>query len=111
MANQLLRAGEFPERWKKARLVLLPKPEKPPEDPSSYRPLCLLDTAGKAFETLLSRRLTDELEEEGALSKNQFGFRGGRSAVDAVLEVLEKAKHSGPECPLIITFERLDGSG
>ncbi|GBP58736.1 Putative 115 kDa protein in type-1 retrotransposable element R1DM [Eumeta japonica] len=32
-------------RWKQQRLVLLPKGKKPPEEPSSYRPLCMLDTA------------------------------------------------------------------
>ena len=92
MANSLLRTGEFPTRWKAARLALLPKPGKPTEDPSSYRPLCLLDTTGKAFETLVARRLTDELTAKGVLSENQYGFRAGRSTVDAVREVLAKAE-------------------
>ncbi|CAB0045058.1 unnamed protein product [Trichogramma brassicae] len=42
-----LRTGVFPACWKRQRLVLLPKPGKPPEEPSSNRPLCMLDTAGK----------------------------------------------------------------
>lgn len=92
LANRLLGEGYFPERWKKARLVLLPKPDKPPEDPSSYRPLCLLDTAGKAFETILTKRLNDELEAKDAISENQYGFRGGRSTIDAILEVVETAE-------------------
>ncbi|XP_062713157.1 uncharacterized protein LOC134290133 [Aedes albopictus] len=31
--------GNFPDRWKRQKLVLLPKPGKPPEDPSAYRPI------------------------------------------------------------------------
>lgn len=46
MYNACLVKGTFPRRWKRQRLVLLPKGNKPPDDPSSYRPLCMLDTAG-----------------------------------------------------------------
>jgi len=55
--NQCIREAVYPTKWKQANLVLIPKPEKPPEDPSSYRPLCMLDTVGKLFEKLLVRRL------------------------------------------------------
>ena len=92
MANTLLEKGEFPVQWKRARLVLLPKPNKPPEDPAGYRPLCLLDTAGKAFETLVTSRLAKELDEKEALTVSQYGFRAGRSTIDAVQEVLRLAK-------------------
>uniref|UniRef100_A0ABD2VX54 Integrase zinc-binding domain-containing protein n=1 Tax=Trichogramma kaykai TaxID=54128 RepID=A0ABD2VX54_9HYME len=34
-----LETGIFPSSWKRQRLVLLPKPGKPPDEPSSYRPL------------------------------------------------------------------------
>ncbi|GBP19734.1 Retrovirus-related Pol polyprotein from type-1 retrotransposable element R1 [Eumeta japonica] len=43
-----LNEGTFPRKWKQQRLVLLPKGKKPPEEPSSYRPLCMLDTAGRS---------------------------------------------------------------
>ena len=44
-----LRDGIFPRPWKRARLVLLRKEGKPAESPSAYRPLCLLDDAGKCW--------------------------------------------------------------
>ena len=71
--------GVFPRIWKIQRLVLLPKPRKPPGDPSSYRPLCMIDTIGKILERLLCNRLEQHLERgaEG-LSGNQYGFRRGR---------------------------------
>uniref|UniRef100_A0ABD2WG50 Integrase SAM-like N-terminal domain-containing protein n=1 Tax=Trichogramma kaykai TaxID=54128 RepID=A0ABD2WG50_9HYME len=34
-----METGVFPSSWKRQRLVLLPKPGKPPDEPSSYRPL------------------------------------------------------------------------
>jgi len=55
--DNCLRAGEFPVVWKRANLVLLPKPGKPPGLPSIYRPLCMLDTTGKLFEKIVYNRL------------------------------------------------------
>ncbi|KAL1454469.1 hypothetical protein WDU94_010715 [Cyamophila willieti] len=84
--NSILLRGDFPSRWKKARVVLLPKPGKPAFQPSSYRPLCLLDTFGKLLEGLLIKRMMEELGDHG-LSDDQFGFRPGRSTVDAIQRV------------------------
>lgn len=50
MFNACSIAGIFSSRWKIQRLVLLDKGKGPPIMPSSYRPLCLLDTAGKLYE-------------------------------------------------------------
>lgn len=83
--------GIFPDRWKRQRLVLLPKPGKPAGDPSAYRPICLIDTVGKLLEKVILNRLTKYTEREGGLSNRQFGFRKGRSTVDAINMVLETA--------------------
>nr|CAI5836285.1 unnamed protein product [Callosobruchus analis] len=81
--NTLLERQEFPTAWKLAKLVLLPKPSKSAVDPAAYRPLCLLNTAAKLFEGVITARLEAELEDGGGLSQNQYGFRKGCSAVQA----------------------------
>jgi len=86
--NSALQSGIFPRNWKLARLVLLKKDGKPEGLPTSYRPLCLLDTFGKLFEHLLLRRLVHEVEEAGGLANNQYGFRAGHSTIDAIAEVM-----------------------
>jgi hypothetical protein len=83
---------QFPDRWKRQKLVLIPKPGKAIGDPSSYRPICLLDTLGKLFEKIISQRLTSYTEGSNGLSNRQFGFRKGRSTVDAILTVTERVK-------------------
>lgn len=88
--NGILRTGFFPLEWKEARVVLIPKPGKPEFHPTSYRPLCLLNTAGKLFEAILTRRLHVILGENG-LSKNQFGFRPGRSTLQAITKLCDIA--------------------
>lgn len=90
--NGCLQQGCFPNSWKRQILVLLHKPNKPLKEPSSYRPLCLLDSAGKMLERLIAHRLTAHLDSQGGLSDRQFGFRRGRSAVDAISEVVSRAR-------------------
>lgn len=82
--NKCLTEGHFPEIWKKARLVILRKGDKPLSEPSSYRPLCILDCSGKLFEKIIDNRLRAFLEENKCLDSRQFGFRKGRSTTDAV---------------------------
>ena len=89
--NSYLRKGRFFDEWKKHRLVLLRKGDKPLEDDSSYRTICLLDTVGKLLEEIILQRLQCFLVRKNGLSENQFGFRKGRSTVDAIQAVVDIA--------------------
>lgn len=86
--NACLATGKFPQQWKIGRLVLLYKQGRPVESPSAYRPIVLLNEGGKLLERIIVRRLTLHLTTVGPdLSVAQFGFREGRSTVDAVRRV------------------------
>ena len=87
--TECLRGGYFPQEWKKARLVLVKKPNKPDFSPSSYRPICLLSEAGKLFERVLAGRLQEHLDQSDGLAGGQFGFRRHRSTVDAIWHLRE----------------------
>lgn len=47
MYNKYLDEDRIPAVWKKARLVFIKKRDKPPLEPVSYRPLCLIDCTAK----------------------------------------------------------------
>jgi len=64
------------------------------DDPSAYRPLCMLDVVGKLFERIVCNRLEEELEERSGISDWQFGFRKKRSTVDAIKAVVEIASNA-----------------
>lgn len=99
--NSLLVTGTFPEVWKRADLVLIEKGKRDAEGKMTYRPICLLDTLGKVMEYLLRTRLSQEIKEKGDLSPEQYGFREGRSTVDAIRRVMEvgkEAKRKGKLC-------------
>ncbi|XP_070144861.1 uncharacterized protein [Drosophila kikkawai] len=92
--NKCIGERTFPRIWKQQRLVLIPKPGKLNDDPSSYRPLCMLNTLGKIFERIICSRLEREIEERGALSGHQHGFRKKRSTIDAIREVTQLAANA-----------------
>lgn len=90
--SECLREGVFPNEWKEANLVLIPKPGKP----GKYRPICMLAESGKLLERIIASRITKLLESVGPdLADSQYGFRRGRSTIDAVRRVLEHAKRGG----------------
>ena len=72
----------FPSVWKQSTIILILKPEKPSDSPSSYCPISL---TSKRFERMVLGRLTYFLEQHSILSPVQAGFRPGRSTVDQVL--------------------------
>ncbi|KAJ3622538.1 hypothetical protein MTP99_003042 [Tenebrio molitor] len=47
--NNCMRAHHFPPAWKHATTVMIPKPGKDPTNPLSYRPISLLNIAGKSI--------------------------------------------------------------
>lgn len=84
--NACLSEGTFPNKWKKARLALIPKgPGNEAGRPlPSVRPICLLDDIGKAFERLIVERMETWVfkNPHATLSENQYGFRKGKSTCD-----------------------------
>ncbi|XP_025163931.1 uncharacterized protein LOC112590730 [Harpegnathos saltator] len=81
---------EVAEATKRVKSRKAPGPDegKPEDSPSAYRPICLLDEAGKLFESIIAVRLKRHMSREGPdLGDGQYGFREGRSTIDAVLHL------------------------
>lgn len=58
----------------------------------AYRPLYILDSVGKFFEKIIDTRLKLICEEKSLLNPNQYGFRRGRSTIDAISHFMRIAK-------------------
>jgi len=72
----------IPKIWRRALVVVIPKPEKPLGDPKSYCPISLLCVLFKILEGLIYSHVEPIIDP--LLPKKQVGFRRGRSAVDQV---------------------------
>ncbi|CAI6355236.1 unnamed protein product [Macrosiphum euphorbiae] len=74
--------ANFPQSWKCAKLVVLPKQGKKDfTNPKSYRPISLLPTMAKALETLIIQDLV--LETDLNSYSQQHGFMPGKSTITA----------------------------
>lgn len=102
--NDILKKQTFPKEWKKAHVVLLPKGSIEEENPK-FRTICLLDCAGKLLEYMIKARLEQELEEKGGLSETQFGFRKGKSTVDAALQMANSTSDNRTRYSVLITVD------
>ena len=74
--NAILCTHHFPPVWKHARVISILKPGKDPAQPSSYRPMSLLDTIGKLIGKILLTRIL-HVGECGLLRDEQFSFDPG----------------------------------
>ena len=83
--------SNFSEMLKDIQIIPLWK-EVPRNDPSNFRPISLLPSISKIFERILHSRIISFIEKYEILSNNQFGFRGKRSTVQAVLSLIEDIK-------------------
>ena len=74
--NQCLKLGQFPKRWKMAKVILILKPNNNNNcpDPNKYRPISLLNMGGKILDKLLINRINHHLYKNELLSERQYVF-------------------------------------
>ncbi|KAH7548755.1 hypothetical protein BM1_10921 [Bipolaris maydis] len=84
--STLFNLGYHPRCWRKAKGVILRKPNKPDYSiPKAYRVISLLNCLGKVLERLVARRLGALAETTDLLHPSQLGGRLKKSAIDAAL--------------------------
>lgn len=83
-----LRLCHFPECWKAAKIIGIPKPGKPPTNTTSYRPISLLSCLGKVLESAILTRLKEAVEDADVLPPEQHGFRHGHSTTHQLARVV-----------------------
>jgi hypothetical protein len=97
VSNAVLRRQYFLPVWQHARLLPNLKPEKDPTQPSTYRPISLLDSVGKLFEKILLTRVLRGLNERGLLHDEQFRFRPMHSTTLQLARLFERVNRSFDE--------------
>lgn len=75
ITNSILISGYFPEQWKKAKIILIPKTVKNRMEISNYRPISLLSCLGKIVEKIIQGRIDNFTTTNNVLPDEQFGFR------------------------------------
>ena len=84
--NLSLTSGCFPDSWKLARVVPIPKSTNS-SSPSNYRPISILSIISKILERLVYRVIFQHLCLHSPISTKRWGFLPGRSTTSALLAV------------------------
>ena len=85
--------GYFPDKWKIAKVIPIPKPGKPRNSLTSYRPISLLSILGKLLERCIHAVIMDHLSINNTLANQQFGFRRGHSTIQQILRISQSVIH------------------
>lgn len=81
--NSLLSDGHFPEQLKLSRICpIFKKGDR--DKPESYRPISIVPILSKVIEIVVFEQIYEFLENNNLFSTSQFGFRSGRSTLDAI---------------------------
>ena len=83
--NSIWTTGSFPDCWREAIIVPVPKPGKDHTNPSNYRPIALTSCICKTMERMVNDRLVWYLEKNKLITVFQSGFRRGRSTLDHLI--------------------------
>jgi hypothetical protein len=85
--------GYFPTIWKVAKVIPIDKPNKPPSDVNSYRPISLLSSLSKLLERIIASRLTKFVNQNHLIPDTQFGFRKKHSTVSQLARIVDHISH------------------
>ena len=82
-----VRQLKIPKIWRRALVVAIPKPMKPPGKAKSYRPISLLCVLFKIMERLIYARIEPIVDP--LLPQEQAGFRRGKSTTNQVTLLIQ----------------------
>ena len=83
--NNLFEIGHFPTIWKIAHITPIYKKSGPKTCKTSYRPISLLPTLSKIFESVLHDRLFRHCIENNIITEKQAAYLKGDSTVSQLL--------------------------
>lgn len=102
--NACINIGYFPTMWKSAKVIAIPKPNKDNTNPQSYRPISLLSSLSKIFESTILNKLEQFTESHHIIPDTQFGFRKHMSTVHQLARVtkhIQTAQHQHKSTGLV----------
>jgi hypothetical protein len=87
--NACLYLGHHPVHWKEAKVVAIPKQDKPDYLlPKAHQPISLLKTMSKLLEKVVAKHVQHNIVIHKLIHMNQFGGHAHSSCLDAGLTLL-----------------------
>lgn len=92
--NNIWMADDFPDSWREAFIIPIPKPRKDHTQPTNHRPISLTSCLCKLMERMICGRLRWFLEKNGLLANCQSGARQDRSTTDHLVALDTKIREA-----------------
>ena len=92
--NNLFEIGHFPTIWKIAHITAIYKKSGPKTCKSSYRPISILPTLSKLFESVIHERLVKHCLENHIITDKQAAYLKGDSTVSQLLCIVHYIKQN-----------------
>ena len=109
MYNLSIGTAKFPNLWKKALVIPIPK-KGDLTRVQNYRPISLLPLPGKVMEKLIHQRLSTHLETNSLLANEQHGFRKAHSTVHSIAQltnyIYRDLDEKSPTLAVFIDFKK-----
>nr|XP_029732734.1 uncharacterized protein LOC115268731 [Aedes albopictus] len=93
MLNEVFVTEKIPERWRTTLIKPIPKSKGNPQDPSSYRPIALMNVCLKLINSAVNARLNEIAEITNLHPLLSFGFRKNCSAQSCVTYVTNRVRN------------------
>ena len=91
--NQSMTEGVFPDILKTARVIPLYKSGEK-NNINNYRPISIVSFFSKIFEKMMYHYISEFMEKNNLICKNQFGFRPKHSTQHAVISLVNNITNS-----------------
>ena len=104
--NSILNSEYFPDQWPEGIIVTVHK-KGDVSNVENYRGITLVSCMSKLFTSILNKRITVLCDKFNIISDAQFGFRKGRSTVDAVfvlMSVIQKFMFENKRLYVVLTL-------
>ena len=88
LASLNMQTGQVSKLWRSGIIVPIYKNNRKPEDPSSYRPVCLTSVVCKLFERIIHKYLIIYLRVNEIISSSQHAFLTGKSTATNLIDCL-----------------------
>ena len=90
--NNLFEIGHFPDIWKIPHITAIYERSGPKTSKTNFRPISLLPTLSKNFESVIHERLLSHCIENSIISEKQAAYLKGDSTVHQLLYIVHKIK-------------------
>ncbi|KAG0430878.1 hypothetical protein HPB47_022300 [Ixodes persulcatus] len=108
--NDIWSTGRLPNEWKEAKMIFLPKPNKPLE-PGNLRPISLTSCLGKLMEHVVLARLTHMADDKSLFADTMYGLRKGLSTQNVLLRLHNDILAAPPPPPTHTHTRNQGGAG